>query len=137
MRPGNTLSRTAIEPRMIASTLVFPVEYTSVMLLMPLSSLAHAEIAEPAACRRPFRLDQTDAGGTRSSLKGFEEAFECGAVTLSRNLHCAVGLVAHPAFQAQLDGAMLREIAEAHALHPPMYDGVKLVVFAHGRFAPR
>ncbi len=67
-------------------------------------------------------LDIVDAGRARSCAQPRSQAEQLFARSHGQHFHAAVGVVAHPAGDAQDVRLALHEPAKAHALHPSADD---------------
>ena len=72
-----------------------------------MGKLADAEIGVVLSRDAPEGIDVSDLGGDGSAIEEGQEAFERVAVALRERLDRAVGLIAHPARHAEIDGAAL------------------------------
>jgi hypothetical protein len=88
----------------------------------------HAEMGELPCRRVPTRLDLRDMGGLRPAIEKRKEAFERIALPFGDDFNRAIGLITHPAHQAEIDGAVLGRVTEADALYSSVHNRVKLML---------
>jgi hypothetical protein len=98
----------------------------------------HAKMLKAPGGSAPVEIKLCDMGGLWPAMEKGKETFERGALPFSDDFDSAIGLIAHPADETEIDGVMLGRVAKADTLHTSVNDGVKLLLmrFSHDESFP-